>query len=349
MSAITTIAGSDVIGNSRAVINTNFSNLNTDKIETSVLDTDTTLAANSDSKIATQKAVKAYVDAGGNPQASTTQAGIVEIATAAEFAAGTSTGGTGAYLLAPISMLSSLTVPRNFHNIPFGEVDSTNIVMGYSDDPNKIAFCLGGTIWRVLDLTNGTYQTRTGTADFAAADNVCGLVIIGLYIYILYQDTGLWAFKVYRYLLSNVAAGGTLMTISGTAFGTSTVNPYMNSDGTNFYFSYQGMNSGTNQHVISKYSLSGTTLTYVSDITCGATAANLARYCVRAADGHIIGCNSSDMILRRYNTSGVLQATGLAAVTDGYQYFGLNFSGAYYFVGTNAIAGRLLYTRVAIP
>lgn len=67
MASITTINGSDVISTSRTVINTNFSNLNTDKIETSTLDTDTTLAANSDSKIATQKATKAYVDASVNP------------------------------------------------------------------------------------------------------------------------------------------------------------------------------------------------------------------------------------------------------------------------------------------
>jgi hypothetical protein len=46
-------------------VNTNFANLNSDKIETSYLDTDTSLTANSDVKIATQKAVRAYVDAGG--------------------------------------------------------------------------------------------------------------------------------------------------------------------------------------------------------------------------------------------------------------------------------------------
>lgn len=62
MSTITTINATDKVWDSRAVINTNFSNLNTDKIETSYLDTDWTLAANSDSKIATQKAVKTYVD-----------------------------------------------------------------------------------------------------------------------------------------------------------------------------------------------------------------------------------------------------------------------------------------------
>lgn len=63
MSTIVTIAAGDQITNSRADLNTNFSNLNTDKIETSTLDTDTALTANSDAKIATQKAIKAYVDA----------------------------------------------------------------------------------------------------------------------------------------------------------------------------------------------------------------------------------------------------------------------------------------------
>ncbi len=110
MSSITTILGSDLITNSRTVINTNFSNLNTDKIETSTLDTDTTLSANSDAKIATQKAVKAYVDAGGNVNASTTSKGIVEEATDAEVAAGTAVGGTGARLfVSPGSFVALFT------------------------------------------------------------------------------------------------------------------------------------------------------------------------------------------------------------------------------------------------
>lgn len=98
MTVITTINSTDLITNSRTDINNNFSNLNSGKIETSTLDTDTTLSANSDSKIATQKAVKAYVDAGGNVNASETQKGIVEEATDAEVTAGTSTGATGAKL-----------------------------------------------------------------------------------------------------------------------------------------------------------------------------------------------------------------------------------------------------------
>jgi len=65
MSILTTIASGDLITDSRAVVDNNFSALNTDKIETSVLDTDTTLSANSDTKVATQRAVKLYIDAGG--------------------------------------------------------------------------------------------------------------------------------------------------------------------------------------------------------------------------------------------------------------------------------------------
>lgn len=62
MSTITSLGASDNGATSRSTINTNFTNLNTDKIETSVLDTDTALTANSDSKVATQKAVKAFVE-----------------------------------------------------------------------------------------------------------------------------------------------------------------------------------------------------------------------------------------------------------------------------------------------
>lgn len=112
MATINTILGSDTITSSRTVINQNLTNLNTDKIETSVLDTDTALTANSDLKVATQKAVKAYVDAGGNVNASETTRGIVEIATQAEVDASTDTGATGATLAVKPSQLSGLSRSR---------------------------------------------------------------------------------------------------------------------------------------------------------------------------------------------------------------------------------------------
>jgi len=111
MSTLVTIQGTDLPTNSRANINDNFSALNADKMETSVLDTDTTLAAASDSKVATQKAVKAYVDAGGNVNASTTAKGIVELATSAEIDAGTATGATGAALVVTADALKGSLAP----------------------------------------------------------------------------------------------------------------------------------------------------------------------------------------------------------------------------------------------
>jgi len=105
--SIETIEADDLISASRTDINNNFDSLNTNKIETSVIDTDNTLAANSDSKIPSQKAVKAYVDSGGNVNASETTKGIVEEANDSEVTAGTATGATGAKLVVTPAKLAT--------------------------------------------------------------------------------------------------------------------------------------------------------------------------------------------------------------------------------------------------
>jgi len=110
MSTITSLNGTDGIttANSMTKINTNFANLNTDKIETSVIDTDPSLAANSDAKLPSQKAVKAYVDAGGNVNASTTARGIVQEANTSQVNSGTGAGSTGARLFVNPSALGNI-------------------------------------------------------------------------------------------------------------------------------------------------------------------------------------------------------------------------------------------------
>lgn len=115
MTTITSLTGTDGVtaANSMTKINANFTNLNSDKIETSVLDTDTALTANSDSNVATQKAVKAYVDAGGNVNASETSKGIVEEATDAEVTAGTATGATGAKLFVTPAKLATFAPAKS--------------------------------------------------------------------------------------------------------------------------------------------------------------------------------------------------------------------------------------------
>jgi hypothetical protein len=114
MSSITEILGGDLISDSREDINNNFEALNDEKIETSTLDTDTTLAANSDTKIATQKAVRAFVLSGGQANASETERGLVEEATDGEVTAGTATGSTGAKLFVTPAKLATYSPPTKF-------------------------------------------------------------------------------------------------------------------------------------------------------------------------------------------------------------------------------------------
>ena len=98
MSTLVTIASGDLITNSRADINGNFTALNTDKEEVSNKSTDTSMAANSDTLYPSQKAVKTFVESIVTVNASEVVKGAVEEATDAEMDAGSATGGTGAKL-----------------------------------------------------------------------------------------------------------------------------------------------------------------------------------------------------------------------------------------------------------
>lgn len=152
MSTITTIQSTDVISNSRTDINTNFSNLNTDKIETSVLDTDTTLAANSDSKVATQKATKAYVDANVNPTGRSwneyaadsvgtdayaiTLSSVTAYATGMTFKFKAGTANTGACSL-KVNSLSAITIKKNVtEDLSTGDILANQIVTVTYDGTN---------------------------------------------------------------------------------------------------------------------------------------------------------------------------------------------------------------------
>lgn len=165
MATITALVGTDGVttANSMTKINANFANLNSDKIETSYLDTDTTLAANSDSKIATQKAVKAYVDIGGNVNASTTAKGIVEEATAAEISAGTAAGATGARLF----------------------VNPSTLLTAFNKPTVKLFYNLGSSTTR-FDITNTAGDTYRYTYDATGNDPLITLttVPIGTILYI---------------------------------------------------------------------------------------------------------------------------------------------------------------------
>lgn len=104
---ITHIEDNDLISDGNEVINNNCDSLNANKIETSVISTDSTFSGASDAKIASQLATKLYVDSGGNQNASETTRGIVQEATDAQVTAGTATGATGAKLFVTPAKLAT--------------------------------------------------------------------------------------------------------------------------------------------------------------------------------------------------------------------------------------------------
>lgn len=175
-----------------------------------------------------------------------------------------------------------------------------------------LAFAYGLTTSLYIDIPGSQIQLRDITADWAAADEISGVALLGSYVYALYIDTGTSTQRVYRYDKTNLAAGGTLMTMSGQTFGTTGANVQMVVDPTGvFYFSSKAGNSAS-QHIISKYTLSGTTLTYSADTTCGATSANFDHFVWVDGSVNYFGHNDTDDLIRKYNVSGTLQSTSLS-------------------------------------
>ena len=99
LTTLTTTANSNLV----SAINEVNSGLAT-KIPTSYLDTDTSLTANSDSKVASQKATRAYVLANVTPSATETVQGKAEIATQAE----TNTGTDDTRFVTPLKLKTNL-------------------------------------------------------------------------------------------------------------------------------------------------------------------------------------------------------------------------------------------------
>jgi hypothetical protein len=175
MSALTEILGDDLIKDSRTDINNNFDALNDEKIETSYLDTDTTLAANSDTKIPTQKAVKAYVDSGGNPNASETQAGISQEATDLQVTNGSSTGSTGAKLFVTPAKLATRFLTKSTQYVDSTQVFSGTAPTTYTD--LDLSAVIGANqkmvMLKVTSPENGaiTFRRNGDTSDYHPTGN----------------------------------------------------------------------------------------------------------------------------------------------------------------------------------
>jgi hypothetical protein len=181
-----------------------------------------------------------------------------------------------------------------------------------SDDADYIMPWSSPAFWCADMRSGGNWSTRAITSDDATSDGMLGIAKVGNYVYVLdYNHNADPYIKIWRYAANAINSGGTLMTFSGTDIGGNNAASSVTSlcsDGTNLYVNNTGGDTGTTKHVWRKYSISGTVLTFVADITCGATSANFSTNAIDGS-GNFYGCDNSSYIFRRYSSSGVLAAT----------------------------------------
>jgi hypothetical protein len=188
----------------------------------------------------------------------------------------------------------------------------------------------------------GNAGLRTLTNPYTAANGVNGVAIIGSFVYVCYWKSSNTDIRIFRFTKNNLAAGGTLMTVSGASLNTGTHegSVLMGSNGTNLYFTLGANQSGfANTYDVSSFSISGTTITYITTVACGSTSTVFGGNMAADSSGNIYGLSSADGEVRKYNSSGVLQTTSALGYSTGSQlYLSFQINNNIY-IGTTIASG----------
>lgn len=218
---------------------------------------------------------------------------------------------TNGYILRDIRPIVSIPPTTAMPDVMYNTIqfDYAYTRSHYSDDRN-VHF---GVDLRTIKVgyPGAQNQTKLITDTWAAADDCYSGVKLGSYLYILARDNSTTpdTWRVYRYDYTNLSAGGTLMTFSGaTVLTTTDLVMSMACDGTYLYINYNAGNSA-NAWVIAKYSISGTTLTYVDSRTCGTANNGFSNGFAVTAAGNIYVQDDSTYYMRKYNNAGTIQYT----------------------------------------
>lgn len=292
MSTITTINGSDTITSSRTVINTNFSNLNTDKFEASNVDTDTTLAANSDSKVPSQKAVKAYIDAGGATNIVFVPVGAMlpfggSAAPANFFLCNGASKDTTTYatLFAILGYAyggsgSSFNLPNLQNRIPLGAGSATVVGTFASRASNVI------TVTGLTNKANNEFQTGQAVTYHTSGSVMTGLTNDTVY-YIV--RTGNLTFSLATTLAN--AQNSTVISLSSDGTGTQTFTLTFTTRAVGDY-------GGEENHAMSSTELLSHTHTLtIADSGFGSGQAKVDVNHSRTSDGNIADANGGNIAM----------------------------------------------------
>ena len=152
-------------------------------------------------------------------------------------------------------------------------------------------------------------QERDVTLDWSGIFNLSdfwikgGAVSLSGYLYVVMQYQTTNERRVYRYDRNNLNAGGIRMIFSGLPL-VNNGEPVMTSNGKDFFFSYNAGNGGDN--TIAKYTVSGTTFSYVSSIVLGLSGDFERSFLVDSVENYYGLSNSGETKLKKFSSSGAL-------------------------------------------
>jgi len=140
-----------------------------------------------------------------------------------------------------------------------------------------------------------THQTTLAITTFTYS---YALAVVGNYLYVQMRDNGGGTRRVVRYAIADLS-GVTTMTISGTTYGDGGA---MFSDGTDLYIA--NTVSGAN-YSFYRYTISGTTITYVSSITyTGADRPDNGAVIANSTHVFMYGTVGNSFVIKKYAIAG---------------------------------------------
>jgi len=171
---------------------------------------------------------------------------------------------------------------------------------GGSDDAGYICMC-SDTPFYIIKTDGSEMQERDISADWAAGSIMGGCCILGGYMYLIVWNE-IAEQRIYRYDMTNLAAGGTQMTIAGTALHTGEPK-YIITDGTDLFIHDDNLN----KHVYKRAVVLGTTLTLDAAVTCA--AGNVSFSYGAFTDGIKYYGAANTGFIKRHDMAGTLEAT----------------------------------------
>ncbi len=182
-----------------------------------------------------------------------------------------------------------------------------------------------------VELPDQNLQQRSVLLDWGLASSLRSAVALDGFLYILVvagiPNPNEW--RVYRYDITDIASGGTLIsfvgqTLSGTDFD---MEMTANESGT-FYFTYNAGNS-LNDYSVARYNLTGTSLTHSSSLNFGASIGSFSRILSDAA-GNVFGVSGSGVVRKFTPVGGLTYTTPSYIVSVGSGRV-LNWDDTFYF------------------